>query len=209
MASIYDDAGYTGEVYDPESVTRLASLDFYRDKIREFQASLNALDQAADSMRALAALPLPPAEYDEAVSWLTDYEANRGRAIAAAQAINVAAESANALGIRMPVLSWRTLQGVGNPVMIAAVAGAIGAGAWFLTYAIDMLAAARAQSERVAMIESLTPEQRAEAVQREQEIALAKARAENPISAVASTVKWVAFGIAAWFAFKAVQELRQ
>lgn len=215
MTGIYDDVGYTGEVYDPDSLTRFADLDFYRDKIREFQVSLNELDATAQEMREFAALPLPPAEYDAALSWLIDYETNRERAILAAQTINIASSTANALGVRMPVLSW-SLQGMGNPAALAAIAGAVAGAAWFLSYSVERIMSARVLIEQTkanqAIIESLPQDQRAgvaaQLAKQATAVAQAQARAENPIASVANVVKWVALGAAAFFAFRAFQLTR-
>lgn len=199
----YDDASYTGEMPDAGSLTRFASLDYYRDQIRRFQVALNELDATAVAMREFASLAIPPAEYDAAVAWLTDYEENRGRAIATAEAINFAANAANAVGIRMPVVSWSQRGGLGNPLMIAGVAAAIGAGAWFLSYAIDKISEAKRITTLRDILASLPEDQRAAALKVEQEIELAKTRAENPISAIANAVKWIALAAAGYFAYRA------
>lgn len=196
---------YTGECYDPNSLSRFASLDYYRDRIREFQVSLNALDAAAEEMRRIAALPLPPAEYAQAFDWLNDFENTRGRMVLAAQAINLAADSANALGVRMPVLSIpQNLRAV-PPVAIAAVAAAVGAGAWAFAYAADKIAAYKAIAQRTALILSLPEEQRAAVAAGMQRVDLAQAQA-SPLSQIANIVKWVALGVAGWFAFRAIQD---
>jgi hypothetical protein len=209
MAGLFDDPGYTGEVPDSGSVTQYASLDFYRNKIREFQVALNELDATAKVMRDFAALPVPPAEYDAAVQWLTDYETNRAYAVAAAEAINLASNTANAAGIRMPVVSWQ-MRGVGAfpPLMIAAVASAVGAGAWFLSYAIDRISAAKEITAMRDTIAMLPENERAAALRMNQEITLAKARAENPIASIANVVKWVALGVAGFFAYRAFEQMR-
>jgi len=205
---LYDDVGYTGEVYDPGSIGRLASPDFYRDKIREFQVALNELDAAAVQMRAFAGLAIPPAEYDAAVAWLEDYDANRTRAIAAAQAINVASAAANAIGIRMPTVSWSQRGGLGNPLLIAGVATAIGAGAWVLSYAASKIAEAHRITRVKQILADLPPDQRAAALRVEQEIELVRARAENPVSAIADAVKWIALAAAGYFAYRAFMDWR-
>lgn len=196
---------YTGECYDPNSLARFASLDYYRDRIREFQVSLNALDTAAQEMRRIVALPIPPAEYAQAVDWLMDFESTRSRLVTAAQAINLASDSANALGLRMPVLSIpQNLRAV-PPVAIAAVAAAIGAGAWALAYATDKIVAYRAIAQRTALILSLPEAERAAVAAGMQRVDLAQAQA-SPLSQIANIVKWLALGVAGWFAFRAAQD---
>lgn len=215
---IFGDSGYTSEVYDPDSISRFGSLDFYRDKIREFQVSLNELDNVAREVAAYAALPLPPAQYAEAFDWLADYEQRRRTAVLAADAINTAANTANALGVRMPVLSIpQGLQGVGlAPAALAAIAAAVAGGAWFLGYAVEKIMAARAMIEvaqsNADIIGSIPESQRAqvatELARAQSNIAAAQARAENPIASAANLVKWIALATAGFFAFKVYQQMR-
>lgn len=214
---MFDDPSYTGDVYDPNSLTRFGSLDFYRDKIREFQVSLNELDAVAREVAIYAALPLPPAQYQEAFDWLDDYYARRDSAVMAADAINAAANTANALGVRMPVLSIpQGLQGVGlAPAALAAIAAAVAGGAWFLGYAVEKIMTARAMIEtaqsNAEIIANVPPEQRAEVAKAlanaSASVAASQARAENPITSVANIVKWVALLASGFFAYKVWQQM--
>jgi hypothetical protein len=196
---------YTGECYDPNSLSRFGSLDYYRDRVREMQVSLNALDAAAQEMQRIVALPLPPAEYALAVDWLTDFDSTRSRLVTAAQAINLAADAANAVGVRMPVLSIPQRLAAVPPVAIAAVAAAIGAGAWALAYAADKIAAYRTIAQRTQMIMSLPESERAAVAAGLNRVDLAQAQA-SPLVQVANILKWVALGVAGWFAFRAAQD---
>lgn len=199
---------YSGECYETGSISRFASLDYYRDKIREFQVTLNELAKTKESLSTLATLPLPPAEAAEIVEWFTQYEEKRGTVLATAEAVNMASQAANAIGVRMPVLSIpQTLNA--PPLMIAGIAAAVATAAALTAWAIDRIADARAIANRIALIDALTPDERAEAVKREQEIALAQANALNPVSAVANAIKWVAVGVAALFAYRAWREFSE
>jgi hypothetical protein len=190
---------YTGDCYDPESVTRFAEPNYYRDKIREFQQTMNALAETASVMRSLADTPSP--EQDLIQSWLDDYEAKRWQFIAAAESLNAAAQAANALGFRMPVVT--VPQGLAAaPLVIAGVASAVAVAAGLIAWAVDRIAQARAIAQRMALIAELPPEKRAEAIAAEQRIELAQ-MAASPISRIADIVKWVAIGVAVYFGYQA------
>lgn len=198
------DAENAGLDYDPNSVTRFAEPDYYRDKIREFQVSLNQLSDTAEQMRALAALPIAPEYNQDVYDWLDAYEAKRWQFVTTAEAINAASQTANALGIRMPVLSLP--QGLNAaPLAIAGVAGAVAAAAALIAWATDMIVSARAIAGRMAIIEGLSPDQQAVALKAEQEIARAQA-SNTPLSQIATVVKWGAIVVAGFFALQAWRE---
>jgi hypothetical protein len=193
---------YTGECYDPESIARFAEPDYYRNKIREFQQTLDSLSQTASQMQQLAAIDSP--ERDLIESWLADYESKRWQFVTTAEAVNAAAEAANAAGLRMPVLSIP--QGLAAaPLLVAGVAGAVAVAAGLIAWATERIAQAREIASRMAMIEDLPEDQRAAALAAEQKIALAQATS-SPITQIADIVKWVALGVAAFFAFRAWRE---
>jgi hypothetical protein len=134
-------------------------------------------------------------------SWLDDYEAKRWQFIAAAESLNAAAQAANALGFRMPVVT--VPQGLAAaPLVIAGVASAVAVAAGLIAWAVDRIAQARAIAQRMALIAELPPEKRAEAIAAEQRIELAQMSA-SPISRIADIVKWVAIGVAVYFGYQA------
>lgn len=210
--TLYSDPGYTGSDVDPNSLTRFADLDYYRNKILEFQKAMNAADETIQSLTLLLdqigtfqgpLLPDDQFAIDDARAILDEFNGKKGQFRAAATAINAASETANALGVRMPVVSVpQTLQLA--PIAIAAIAGAVALGASLIIWLAGAIPRARAAAGRVAMIESMPAELKAEAIKREQEIALAEAHAsESPLVSIAGVVKWVAIGAAIWFGYQA------
>lgn len=202
---LYGDTGYEGSI-PSESVSRFADLDYYRNKIREFQVHLNALAATADTMTELRSQVSDPNLIAEIDDWLADFGSNRNALFAAAEAVNVAADGANALGVRMPVVQIPQRLAALPPLAIAAIAGAVAGTAWAISYAVDRVAAARAIVARNETLALLPEEERAAALAADQKIELAQRNAESGISAIAHVVKWIAIGVAAWFGYRAVRE---
>lgn len=203
---LYGDAGYTGEVTDSAGVSRFADLDYYRNKVREFQIHLNTLAATADTLSELREQTTNEELAAEIDAWLDDFASNKSALYAAAEAVNVAAQSANAVGVRMPVLQIPQQLAALPPLAIAAIAGAVAGTAWAVSYAIEKVAAARELVTRKQMLELLPEEERAAALAADQKIALAQASAEGPIGSIANAVKWIALAVAGWFVWKAISE---
>lgn len=214
---LYSDTAYTGDVTDPESLTRFADLGYYRNKILEFQNAMNAADSTIQSLSLLLDQmstfqgPLMQEDQfalDDARAILDEFNGKKGQFRAAAMAINAASETANALGVRMPVVSVPQTLAIA-PVALAAIAGAVALGASLIIWLAGAIPRARAAAGRVAMIDSMPAELKAEAVKREQEIALAEAQAnQSPLMSIAGIVKWVAIGAAIWFGYQAFTKTR-
>lgn len=202
---LYGDVGYESSL-PSEGVGRFADLDYYRNKIREFQVHLNALAATADTMTELRSQVSDPNLLAEIDDWLADFGSNRNALFAAAEAVNVAADGANALGVRMPVVQIPQRLAALPPLAIAAIAGAVAGTAWAISYAVDRVAAARAIVARNETLALLPEEERAAALAADQKIEFAQRNAESGISAIANVVKWIAIGVAAWFGYRAVRE---
>lgn len=203
----YGDIGYEGSVPPDEGVSRFADLDYYRNKIREFQIHLNALAATADTLTELRERVSDPNLISEIDAWLADFAGNRSALFAAAEAVNLAANSANAVGVRMPVLQIPQGLAALPPLAIAAIAGAVAGTAWAISYAVERVAAARALVSRNEMLALLPENERAAALAAEQKIEAAQRNAESGVSAIAGAVKWIALAVAAWFGYKAIREM--
>lgn len=191
-----DDNTYTGDIS-----SSVFSLDYFRQKAGEFQASLNAADQAYQA--GLAAYEI--AQTEQLGALLSDYEARGATLKATAEAVNMGAGIINSAGGRMPVLSIPQTLGIPPLVLpaaaIAAVAAISGIVAWSMGYT-------RAMNDAISAARDIVtdPEQRAAL-----ETQLTRARDANTfnfstgISSIANIVKWVAIG---GLAFLAWRELR-
>lgn len=202
---LYGDEGYAGDTYDPESLTRFADADYYRQKIREFQATLNAVDAAAAQLRRVYEIDgLPEEVWYDALSMLNDYEGRRTQFVLTAEAINLASAAANASGFRMPSVSLPQTLGIA-PLALAGVGAAVAGAAALIAWGVAWINGAHATAMRIAMLESLAPEDRAKAVNAALEIERAQAAADNPLSTIALTVRWVAIAAVGFFVWKAYQ----
>lgn len=124
-----DDESYTGEVSDSP-----VSTDYVRTKIREFQTILNALDQSYTA--GLAAWHADGQQDAELDRLLRDYESQSPSMKATAEALNLGAELANAVGVRMPALSVPPTLGIGPAALMfpAVVVGGIATVAGWALY---------------------------------------------------------------------------
>lgn len=205
--SIYGNAGYSGTVVDT-GIAQYAEPQYYRDKITEFQTTMNAVAATADQMSALVSLPdLDDATRADVQSWLDDFASKKTEFTLAAEAINVGAQTANAAGLTMPVLAIPAALGFA-PLAIAALAAAIAAAAYLISWGLQAIANAQATVARIRAIQSLPPDQQAVAIAAEQGIAAAAAKAQSPLSSIANVVKWIAIGAAIYFGFQAFKMLR-
>lgn len=206
---LYGDEGYTGEVVDSGSVTQYADIDYYRNKIREFQSYLNALATTGDQMSAL--LPqVSDADLSSSIStWLSDLQSNTGALRLAAQTVNAAAEGANAFGVRMPVLSIPQQLAALPLAAVAAIAGAVAGTAWAVSYAIAKMQDAQVILSNNQTIANAPPEQQAAIAASLSKIQSAQAGASGGwLGSLSNIVMWGAIAVAAWFGFKAFRELR-
>lgn len=204
---VNDDGSYTGE--DGGSVF---SLQFYRNKASEFQAVMNALDLAAQSLRESLQTVMfdDDGVADEIQILLADLDARRGHISAAAQAVNLASDAANAVGVRFPSLTVpQGLAGLGMaPIPIAIIAGAIAAASVLIVWGREYLVTQRALQLRAQQYAQIREDPAAVAALTLQ---LAKTdaaiqMADNPLGQVANIVKWAALAVLGYLAFQAYQK---
>lgn len=201
------DASYTGA--DSSSVI---SVDYYRQKATEFQATLVALDITLQA--ASASIDDSP---DDVAAQLSELiaEANgkKGMLVAAAEALNAVASAANSVGVRFPVLSIpSTLEGLGVAPVIA-IAGAVAAvagAAALIVWANDwMNRVYAAQQTALEAAQSITdPQQRDTALanlstQSAKTAAAMSDSSGSPLGQVANIVKWGAIAFLVYLGWKA------
>lgn len=201
------DDSYTGEVSDSP-----VSADYVRNKIREFQAVLNALDESYQA--GLAAWHADGQSDAELDRLLRDYESQSVGMKATAEALNLGAELSNAVGVRMPVLSIPQTLGLAPAGLLlpAAVVAALAAVAGWVTYSIGYSAA---MTEAIAVVHGrLGNTEAAREIERQLQRAKdAQTRINLPdLSQIAGGVKLlavVALGFLAWRAFGGMIDRQQ
>jgi len=194
---LYSDEAYTGEV-DPS----VFSLDYYRNKVREFQDSLNRAAAIAEAFGAIPPEALDPSDYDLVVDWLNDYWARREWILSAAEGVNLLAQGANAVGVRFPVVSVPSGLGFALPPALA-IAGvaAFAAVVSVIAWAADKITEAGLIASQLKIIETIPADQRAAALANVQSVQTAVAQ-QSLSAQIANTVKWIAIGVGAFMVVK-------
>lgn len=188
----------------PEATSPLA-MDYYRNKAREFQVTLDALDRAywaASGALGTGALDDTTAAALEAA--LTDYESKRTSLRVTAEAINAGAAAINALGGRFPSLSIPGTLGIPPIIVPAAMVAAVGTAAALIVWGSQWVQGVNDRLRRAQIIDAASPEQR-------QRIVAAMAESDNAVNVASSsmlaslapTVKWLAIGVGAFLLYRA------
>lgn len=194
-----DDASYAGEVGDSA-----LSLQYYRNKVTEYQQVLTALDDAYQTAQAALYLDLSPETADYLDSWIVDFQGKRGQLKATAEALNLGAAAVNALGGRMPSLSIPAGLGLGPALPFAAIA-AVSVAAALIVWGQTAL---RGLNDRLKLEMQLdaqqTPEARAELarVSRAADDAVRVADASG-LGALAPYLKWAGIALLGYVLWRA------
>lgn len=201
---LYGDVGYEGVSPDPS----IFSIDYYRNRVREFQESLNRTAAIADVFQTLPWYAIDEQSFEAVTAWLDDYYTRRAWILSAAEGVNLLAQGANAVGIRFPVVSIP--QGLNALPPLLAVAGIAALTA--IVAVVEWSAVKQRDAANIAaqlrIVGTLPEDQRAallQGVQQVQNIA-----AQGSLSAtIANAVKWIAIGAGVFFAGKLILELRR
>jgi hypothetical protein len=195
------------ETAEPNSAAQsVLSADYYRDKIREFQVTMNGIDSAYREILTLLDKPYIDTETWEALDAAArDYEARRAMIKQTAEAMNMGAAAWNAFGGRMPQLSIPGTLGFLPFVPPAAFLAAVAAAGGLILWASGWLETSARIVERFAMVAAAdTPEQKAEIVASWQRIENAKRETDgSPLAQIAGLVKWGAIAALAFVGYRA------
>lgn len=187
----------------PEATSPLA-MDYYRNKAREFQQVLDALDRsywAASGAIGTGALDEATATALEAA--LADYESRKGQLRLTAEAINAGAAAINSMGGRFPRLSIPGTLGLPPLLAPAALVAAIGAAAALIAWGSQWIAGVNDRLKRAQIIEGTSPANRDAIVRAMAESDNAVNVAEGSfLASLAPTVKWIAIGIGAFLLYR-------
>lgn len=215
MALVFDEMGNVigddgAGLPEPDPITpapSVLSLDYYRQKIVEFQTVMDAMDGAAQIMRTTIDQEISPEITETMQAALASYDMKKGAFRTAAEAINFAVNGANQIGANLPTLRANTL-GLA-PVVLAAISGAVATVAALVVWGRDWIN--EANNRLRIQLESVTdPEARARLVAHSMQLdSVAKSASASPLASVAGIVKWVAIGALAWFAYRAYSEYQK
>lgn len=189
------------DTYEPASGFFSRQVSDLRDKITSIQQRINLGDLTMDALIKTRTALTMRGNYDpNDLAFLNDAIERghelRARMAMAADAINVAAQAANAMGLRMPVLSTQLGAFQITPLALA-VAGGVIAGAAIMSWANPVLDTL--DRIIIRLDPAMTPEQKNEAI-----AAAARARAvaneaENPLLRM---LKWGVIGAGIYVAYK-------
>jgi len=187
--------------------TTIFSVDYYRQKVAEFQQMLNALQGAREG--AIGLVDYGPVELrPELTQLLDELDLKIGTFKNVAKALNVGIEGINMVGGNFPKVNYSGLgiapaavaAGIGGVIVIAA--GLVAWGSGWIQAVIDVV-------KRAQLMGYLTPEQRATLAPELAKLDQAQSASQSsPLTSVATIVKWAAIGAVAYFAYQAYQKAR-
>lgn len=194
----------TDELYAGETGESVFSLQYYRNKAKEFQSIMDELDATARSIRTILSLPVDENTADELQMWLAEFDSKKMLFRATAETINAGAFLINKAGGRFPVMQTpQSLKALPLAIPLAAVA-ALATAATLISWGRDWMEGVNRRLHDQRMLDAITdPEQRAEAARAVMDANAANERAkDSPLSSIANIVKWGAFAGIAYFGWK-------
>lgn len=194
------DAAYTGDTGESS-----LSLQYYRNKVTEYQNTLNAIDKAANAaMIALDSGALSEADAQALDDSLYEYENNKTKMRLTAEAINAGAAAINSMGGRFPSLSIPTGLGLLPLAVPAATIAAIGVAAALVVWGNTWIKGVNERMKRSVVLDAIQdPGQKAQVAQA---IALSDSAVQeseaSSLSGIASILKWGALAVGGFLIYK-------
>lgn len=180
------------------------AMQYYRDKAREFQQTLNAIDAAyTAASSALATGAIDTVTEAALIEDLNEYESRRTTLRVTAEAINAGAAIVNGMGGRFPQLSLPAALGA-VPVAPLALIGAIGTAAGLIVWGTQWVGGVNERLKRAQLIDGASPAQRDQLVRAIADSDSAVNQAQSSmLASIAPAIKWVAIGALAFLAYRA------
>lgn len=200
----------TGEGWD-EPIVKPAiplSVDYYRQKVVEFQNLLYNLQNAREGMIGL--VDYGPVEIrPELTALLDELDSKIGRYRQVAEALNFGINGINKVGAGFPTLTIPKGLGVAPLVVAGGIGAAVAVAASLIVWGYAWIQKAQVLARQAQLYGYLTPEQRAIVAQKALEIDQAAAASESsPLTSIANIAKWVGIAAVAYFAYQAFQKTR-
>lgn len=186
-------------------------LDYYRQKINEFQSVLVYMDSAAEGAQDLINLGLNDVSLLEDLNaLLAEYDLKKGFFRTAAEGLNLAITGVNFVGGSLP--SVKIPSGLNAIPLVAAagVAAALAVAAGLIVWGSNWINSVEERARRSQILEALPPgPQRTQAALAMSKIdgALREADA-SPLGSIAQIVKWVAIAGLVYFGLQTFKELK-
>jgi hypothetical protein len=200
----------TGEGWD-EPIVKPAtplSVDYYKQKVVEYQNLLNNLQNAREGMIGL--VDYGPVEIrPELTALLDELDSKIGRYRQVAEALNFGINGINKVGAGFPTLTIPNGLGVAPLVVAGGIGAAVAVAASLIVWGYAWIQKAQVLARQAQLYGYLTPEQKAIVAQKAIEIdQAAQASESSPLTSIASIAKWVGIAAVAYFAYQAYQKTR-
>ena len=178
------------------------SMDYYRQKVVEFQRVLDALDEAErviiDTLPTASAME--DSLYDDLMSFYDDLQGKKTEFRLASEAINAASAGFNAVGVNFPRVNLPQSLGA---LPFVALAAAIVAVTGLIVWGLKKLDEVHARLTIAGMLTGAMPEERIKILDAAARLEAAKNSAQSPFASIAKTVQWIAIGALVWFGYQA------
>ena len=199
-----DESAVPGDTASP------IQLDYYRQKIVEFQNVLVQMDSAAEGAGDLIYIVDDVSLLEDLNALLAEYDLKKGYFRTAAEALNLAISGVNVIGGNFPVVKIPRGMNAIPLVAAAGIAAALVVAAGLIVWGRDWIKSVDERARRSQILQAL-PEgpQRAEAARAMAKIDGAVREAEeSPLASVANIVKWVAVAAVIYFGLQTFKELK-
>lgn len=195
------------------------SVDYYRQKVVEFQAVLQSLDLTGTELYEAGTIAYASgdnAAIDEYEALWSQFEAKRSAFVTVAEGIQFASQGINAVGVQFPTVQIPYGLGAVPLAPLAAAAGVIAAAVALITWSKEFFRAVREFAQRaqhLAAIQMLPEGEKAGALEKLRRLELTAQQSEiaangSPLNALANVGKWVAVAAVALVVWKAIDSRR-
>ena len=185
-------------------------LDYYRQKIVEFQNVLVQMDSAAEGAGDLIYIVDDVALLEDLTALLAEYDIKKGYFRTAAEALNLAISGVNLIGGEFPKINIPRGMSAVPLVAAAGIAAALVVAAGLIVWGRDWIKSVDERARRSQILQAL-PEgpERAEAARAMAKIDGAVREADaSPLGSIASIVKWVAVAAVIYFGLQSYKTLK-
>lgn len=186
------------------------SLNYYQQKIVEFQNLLNGMDRAYNAASDLYLNNVDTPLGNDLKNYLDDFDSKKWEFRAAAEALNLAVNGANFMGGNFQNITVPSTLGVVPLVAAGVIAAAVATAAALIVWGNTWLQGLNQRLRDQELLAQVTdPAKRDAIIQTQMEVEQAAAEASaSPLSSISNIVKWLAIGAVAYFAFSAYKQVR-
>lgn len=202
--------GAVGQSEMPGDTASPIQLDYYRQKIVEFQNVLVQMDSAAEGAGDLIYISNDAALLEDLNALLAEYDLKKGYFRTAAEALNLAISGVNLVGANFPAVKIPRGMNAVPLVAAAGIAAALAVAAGLIVWGRDWIKSVDERARRSQILEALQEgPQRAEAAQAMAKIDGAVREADaSPLGSIAQIVKWVAIAGLVYFGLQTFKQLK-